>query len=206
LPGIWFPQLPDSSLRMVGLEDRSLWNVEWDAFQSCLFGGVNGQKLPELTEIVFSTTEAENWGTSFSRLDLCTITEYTRINYIQFSYTFPVEGRGTRRAQAPDPYTLGSGAYYDQQCNDPTVVTRRSGRRSKTKATPDRRLGEHLIGVDAIYYRGLETMLSGIIVRIRKRVSHSILNYLTSHVDVYKLWTITRGPSWYLRYRERRGL
>ncbi|CAG9987346.1 unnamed protein product, partial [Clonostachys byssicola] len=148
--------------------DRTLRNAEWDPFQTCLFGGVDGQKLPEVTQIVFSMTEVEEWEPSPRFLELFAIINYTRINYIKFLHTPPVEGRGTQRARASDSSILGLGAYYDEQCNGSLNHRPTAGgpiRDFKLKITPDRRLGEHLVGVDAIYHRGhLETRLNGLII------------------------------------------
>ncbi|VUC37082.1 unnamed protein product [Clonostachys rosea] len=180
-PGIWFPQIPDSSLRVVGLEDRTLWNTHWDSFHSCLFGGVDGQKLPEVTHIDLRSAKRYRSGDTW-------VEEPGEISYIQFSYTFPVEGREvygveesdlirqqisftfpvedrtTYVVKGPDPYTLGSEAYLDEMYKKESLGSGEAPRYGEHRITLDRHFGERLVAVDAIYRLDSEKVLHGLIM------------------------------------------
>ncbi|VUC28726.1 unnamed protein product [Clonostachys rosea] len=148
-PGMWFSQFPGLPLRTAGLEDRSLWNPNWEPFQTCVFGATDGHELSRIMWIDVKwyykyTDEGEP------------IENSCEIQSIRFAYDHPVEEREDCDSRAADVPILG--ATYERMYHYPRISPNR------VRLPIAGYFGERLTAVDALYDRGLHPTLCGIIL------------------------------------------
>ncbi|KAH7166462.1 hypothetical protein EDB81DRAFT_866230 [Dactylonectria macrodidyma] len=123
---VWYPDIPDPALRLLGIRDERLVRcLDHVPYSMCLFGGDNGQLLPCLTHMVV-------WIIDRSALGI----------YADHTYIWAIEFHYNSSADGVQPMILGRIPEEDPD---------NSEQRSSYRVSIDSHGGERICGVDALY-------------------------------------------------------